>query len=174
MRWSFTRGAFWKRPTSEKRAAVVVVKVCVSFMSNKPKPLLHLVRGGEDPEVYNADLDFFFGELDSECGLKSVGASGVEKLYLDSGNTRKAAGGAELTAKTGKHSIVADTWPYTDANIKSFGRGRRIWSRISALPYFFQELLREYYTPRQWPDSPVHTMSKQVVRAAHRAYVGLT
>jgi hypothetical protein len=142
-------------------------------MSDKQKPLLHLVRGGEDPELYNSDLDFFFGQYDSECGLKSVGVSGVEQLYLDSGNSRKSTGGEELTVKTGKQSVPASSDIYTDANLKAFERGRRVWGRLSILPYFYQELLREYYTPRRFPEPPQLSMDKALVRGAHRAYLGL-
>jgi hypothetical protein len=78
-----------------------------------------------------------------------------------------------LTAKTSKATVLVDSWIYTDANLKAFARGRRVWSRLTSLPYWQQEALREYYTPRQWPESPTHSMSKPLVRGVHRSYLGL-
>jgi hypothetical protein len=96
-------------------------------MSKKEKPLLHLVQGTGDPELYNSDLHWFFNCYDSECGLKSsqgadiagrqVNVAGYQTARMGSGWDYKddATRASSLEVKA-KKPIYArqENLPYTD------------------------------------------------------------
>jgi hypothetical protein len=156
-------------------------------MSTKEKPRLHLVAGNGDPELFNTDLDWFFGCFDAECGLKSSQGGDMGGYQINTANgggmeakTRNSDNdGEEVTVKAKKPVIARqENLPYTDrhASFKSnerlnheqcvFTRGRRVWQRLSRIPWALQEVLRTLYEPRrERPHIP-----EQRVREAHRAY----
>ncbi len=162
-------------------------------MATKAKPLLHLVAGSGDPEMFNTDLHWYFTCYDFECGLKSsqgadiggrqMNLAGYQKNKVGSGgdsNDDPDDRPAERLEVKAKKPIYArqENLPYTDrhatfaSNHKvdhtacSFTRGRRVWQKLSRIAWSQQELLRALYEPRQVPLSlPEHR-----IRAAHRAY----
>ena len=118
---------------------------------------------------FEPDLDFLFGELDSHCGLKSLGVSGVEKAYIDSGRSRSGNENPAATVKVSKQAALADEVSYTDGAVRAFGRGRRVRARLMSLPLFVQSLLAEWYTPRQW-SAVDRKFELSEITAAHLAY----
>jgi hypothetical protein len=147
-------------------------------MSDKQKPKLHLVRGGKDPELYDADLDWYFGCYDSECGLQSVGAGcGLEYLFRADGSRmtardEKTAEPVSVNLTGGAPGAYGDKDHYTDHHVGMgknnnrgvFSRGRRIWQRLKMLDWTTQEALRELYTPRQFNPG---SMTEPFVRSLH-------
>lgn len=158
-------------------------------MTTKAKPLLHLVSGDGDPELFNTDLDWFFNCYDAECGLKSSGGAdiGASQTNLAGYQKNKVGGSGDpnddvadrLEVKAKKPVFAKqENLPYTDrhASFASndkidhtacvFTRGRRIWQKLSRIPWAQQEDLKLLYEPRRVrPHVPEHR-----VRAAHRAY----
>jgi hypothetical protein len=126
----------------------------------KSKPRLHLVRGDQDPELYCADLDWYYGQYDSECGLKSIGISSALDAISTLGSYTTAESNSAITVKV---SISRDLqkWfeggPWDDHHAQfrgrgdfcAFTRGRRIHARLGVLPWTAREFLRQYYEARQ-------------------------
>lgn len=143
----------------------------------KEKPKLHLVRGGKDPELYDPDLDWYFGCYDSECGLQSVGAGGgLEYLFNSTGSRMSArdekAAPIDVNVTSGQPGAFGDSDPYTDHHVGLgprndrgvFTRGRQIWQRLKRLDWQVQQALCEIYTPRQFNPG---NLSEAMVRALH-------
>jgi hypothetical protein len=130
----------------------------------KNKPRLHLVKGGRDPELFHADLDWFYGCFDSECGLRGIGA--MQERIAQEG-TR--------SGPSGRVNVSRDSIPYSGHHVDFgaregvFSKGRRIWRRLVSCPLWAQDVLKRYYEPRR----EGHGLNDGVVRAAHRAYCGL-
>lgn len=150
-------------------------------MSKRAKPRLHLVRGGDDPELYCADLDWFFGCFDFEAGLRSVP---LERVEIDTGNRQKANRHEDWTGQMDvqvNQQMVRDpscTTPWSDWHVNfgksgAFTRARRIWNRFSRLRWSEQEALRRYYEPRQYFPPELKPVPEALVRALHRSYYGM-
>lgn len=153
-------------------------------MSAKAKPLLHLVAGNGDPELYSSDLHWFFTCYDAECGLKSASGGDIAGYQINTATreeTKKWEEKEEPLEVKSKKPVAArqENLPYTDRhatfrsnprvdhNQCSFTRGRRIWRRLSRISWPHQELLRLLYEPRRTrPHFPEHR-----VREAHKAYL---
>jgi hypothetical protein len=152
----------------------------------KEKPLLHLVKGERDPELFSPDLDWYYGVFDSECGLKGIEAM-ADAAVLAGYQIRGTApddGGEPLRVKRmvyvrqdpipydGRHARLAleEVTPDKHGRVRgpgSFTRGRRIWNRLVRLPYDIQLDLRSIYEPRR----DRRPLPEWRVRAAHRAYL---
>jgi hypothetical protein len=128
----------------------------------KAHPRLHLVRGSHDAELYNQDLDWYYGVYDSECGLKSCDA---ESIYLSAGSGEEW--GAMPRSTNSGYPVTDDHFV---AHIGSFARARRVYHRLGQLPYSGQEELRKYYEPRQYRDPALPAQDTELVRFWHRAY----
>jgi hypothetical protein len=129
-------------------------------MTTKSKPRLHLVRGDQDPELYCADLDWYYGQYDSECGLKSIGVANVLDAAISMGSYTAVD---EIDAIPIKVTVTRNLqrWfeggPWDDHHAQfrgrgeycAFTRGRRVWRRLQRLPWVFQETLRLHYEARQ-------------------------
>jgi hypothetical protein len=144
-------------------------------VTEKQKPRLHLVRGGKDPELYDSELDWYFGSYDSECGLQSVGIGGGLEYLFNSNGTRMStrddnAAPVDVNLMGGAPGAYGDKDPYTDRHVSmgsdrgTFTRGRRVWQRLKMLEWSTQEALKELYTPRQFNPA---AMSEAVVRWLH-------
>jgi hypothetical protein len=160
-------------------------------MAKREKPKLHLIRSG-GPEVYCADLDWFFGCFEYEAGLRS---QPLERIDYDTGNMRRTvtatqdSDGFEFDPSTGaamldvkaKNQMVRDpscTTPWSDWHVNfgksgAFTRARKIWQRFSRLRWSEQEMLRRYYEPRQYFPPELKPIPDAIVHALHRSYYGL-
>ncbi|HET7539995.1 MAG TPA: hypothetical protein VFK05_08985 [Polyangiaceae bacterium] len=135
-----------------------------------------------DPELFNAGLDFYFGVLDSMCGLRGVMRTGDD---APAGNAQAIAvehqrpdGGWVHTSGRGLSTRAPDT--ITDRQLRAFAFGRRAWAVLTQLPWCQQELLRRYYSSTHalaamagartaaLDCGPVWVESD--IRSAHRAY----
>ncbi len=131
-----------------------------------------------DAETYEADLDFFFNVYDSECGLKSVGLGGLEMAFDSDGCRHKWSDGSTETVhmRSGRGgNPVNDPWS-DERHIKAFGRGRKVWQRLTSLSYADQMVLRAFYSPR-YPREPGQDWGQAVpernaVRAAVMSFRG--
>ena len=134
--------------------------------------------GELDPELYNEDLDWYFGCFESECGIRSVQQAAEEMIRSGSMHTsvehdeRDWEGNWDV--KVSKTSVSRNhEFPYTDRHVRfsrgegSFTRGRRIWNRFVRLPFATQAILTAYYTPKR--DKP--EVAAEIIRAAHRAFL---
>ncbi len=166
-------------------------------MSKRPQPRLHLIKDNADPELYCADLDWYYGQYDSECGLKSIAVADAMAAAAKLSGKKKGKpwSGDELTARCGSAPVCTEPDPYTDRHVcmdgsreGSFTRGRRVWQRLSRLRWEQQMALREHYEPRMllgrdektW-ESDGGFKERQIqrqkptdaeIRAAHRGYYG--
>jgi hypothetical protein len=151
--------------------------------TKKLKPRLHLVKGGGDPGLYDADIDWFYGVYDYECGLKSIGEMKREiDEKMASGGTRKHAEHddrtGELKVKVSKPMCVNPDL-YTDHHVTwsgegVFTKGRRIWRRLQLLSFATREILRKVYEPRQYFPEEWLPPTEDEIRAAHAEYRGVT
>jgi hypothetical protein len=150
-------------------------------MAKREKPKLHLIRSG-GPEVYCADLDWFFGCFEYEAGLRSTT---LERIDFDTGNYRMLVKRPEdwsvqFDIQVQKQ-IVRDpscTSPWNDWHVSfgkrgAFTRARKIWQRFSRLRWSEQEMLRRYYEPRQYFPPELKPIPDAIVHALHRSYYGL-
>lgn len=101
-----------------------------------------------DSELYEPDIDWFFNQYDSVCGLKSAQGNAI----LGDGKMRTigAAGNPVTVRLTGssKHGKVRGD-PWADyGKLVEFGKGRLIWQRLTSLSYSLQSILRSAYSPR--------------------------
>lgn len=104
----------------------------------------------EDQETYEADLDWYFGCYDSECGLKSIGLGGMEAAFGSDGNRHKwSDGSTETVHMRSGHGGNAVSDPWSDArHLKAFSRGRKVWALLGRLSYADQQTIKAFYTPR--------------------------
>jgi hypothetical protein len=146
-------------------------------MAKREKPKLHLIRSG-GPEVYCADLDWFFGCFEYEAGLRSVS---FERPMFDTGNTQTVHYTDNQGALMVTKQPIRDpscTTPWSDWHVNfgksgAFTRARRIWQRFSRLRWSEQEMLRRYYEPRQYFPPELKPIPDAIVHALHRSYYGL-
>lgn len=147
-------------------------------MSKRNNPRLHMVHGDKDPELFNADLDWYFGCFDAECGLKGIEHLSDEMVATGYRMTTKGNADGDLIPVKRAVYVRQDPIPYTDHHVTTrnntkmregvFTRGRRIWQRLSVIPYAQQQTLRRAYEPRR--ERPVIVEAE--LRAAHRAFLG--
>jgi hypothetical protein len=149
----------------------------MSARSKKQKPRLHLVRGGNDPELYNPEIDWFFGCFDSECGLRSIGElqrDFIEKTVKRAPKKRAHVEddrNGELKVKVGKQAVCTDPDVLFDLHVRGvLTKGRRVWRRLHSLPREWQEVLKRWYEPRQYFPPEFVMPSEAQVRLAHFAY----
>jgi hypothetical protein len=143
--------------------------------ATKEKPLLHRHNQVNDPGLYNADLDWYFTAYDYECGLKSVGIGDALDLAFMAGSytmVDEHATPMKVAAPAGGN---APRDPYTDhhvnyGNTGVFTKGRRIWQRITALPWHVQEMLSAIYTPRNYYAPGFKPLAEDTIRWAHQQY----
>jgi hypothetical protein len=158
-------------------------------VSDKQRPRTNPRAGSNDPELWDTELDWYFNDFESLCGLQSVGTSGAGQNQLnDSSQEEKLdrleriKNGFLLTlpgnAKPDAHSVssVQADKAFSEAQARGiFARGRRIWQRIYLLPYRVQHLLRQAYEERipeagaNWGRS---LLTDDQVRACHLAFEG--
>jgi hypothetical protein len=122
-------------------------------------------------DLYCADLAWYYCELASLSGEKSAAGG---QLAIISGY----AVGGDYCSESNWYTDQQTGWPGRERRPDGtyggtqchFRRGRRIWATIKRLPWQHQQLLSEWYEPRQyWPkerDRP----SDSSVKAAHMAY----
>jgi len=158
-------------------------------MSEKEKPRTNPRAGSNDPELWDLELDWYFGDFEGLCGLQSVGTSGAGENALRKPTEEEKAerrqrikNGFLLTMpgppKADQHSVSAaqaDAAAFQAMAHGVFARGRRIWRKVSAMPYGVQQLLRQSYEERLREagiDCGRPPLRDDQVRAAHRCYRG--
>jgi hypothetical protein len=128
-------------------------------MAKKTKPLLHLVRGGKDHDLYNADLDWFFGCYDSLAGHKS--AMGGQLAVLN---------GIVSCPGSSESNFYDDRQVSFCGREGVFERGRRIWARLRLVDGPHQRTLRAFYEPRQYFPKEYQAPSEAEIKSAHVAF----
>jgi hypothetical protein len=132
-------------------------------VTKKAKPKLHLVRGDKDIELYSPELDWYYGCLDSICGLATIGAA------FEKESDHLFVGGP---------CYRESNW-YTDAHVTfkcsgfypgAFTKARRIWRALQVVSYRERELLRRLYEPRQWFPPEYKHPTEAEIRSAHKSY----
>ncbi len=158
-------------------------------MKEKEKPRTNPWDDSTDPEICDQDLKWYFKEFDSLCGLQSIGTSGAgENQLVPPTEEEKLArqeairNGFLLTlldhAKQDQRSVSpgdADRAAFVAMAHGVFSKGRRIWKRLTRLPYSSQQLLKLRYNIRlhvaggDWgPQVP----TDEQVSWLHREYLG--
>lgn len=158
-------------------------------MSEKQKPRTNPRAGSNDPELWDPDLDWYFNDFESLCGLQSIGTSGAGQNQLNEPSQEekldrleRIRNGFLLTlpgaAKQDMHSTSSEQADrsFSEAQARGiFAKGRRLWQRICLLPYRVQHLLRQAYEERI-PEAGANwgrrLLTDDEVRACHRAYQG--
>ncbi len=144
----------------------------------KAKPKLHLVKGSGDPGLYDAEIDWFYGVYDYECGLKSIGEMQREIVEKNGGartTTESDDRSGDLKVKVSQ-PLYTNPDLYNDHHVNwtagggAFAKGRRVWRRIQALPFAQREVLRKCYEPRQYFPPELVMPTEAEVRDAHSAY----
>lgn len=158
-------------------------------MSEKKKPRTNPRAGSNDPELWDLDLDWYFNDFESLCGLQSIGTSGAGENQLRPPSEEEKAERRErikrgflLTtldhAKPDFRSVSpadADRGAFEAMSRGIFTKGRWVWKRLGRIPYSAQLLLRQAYEERipeagaDWGRKP---LNDDQVRSAHRAYAG--
>jgi hypothetical protein len=148
---------------------------------SKLKPLLHRVRGVRDPELYQPDLDWYFGSFDSLCGVKSVSdmgyllelsaGNGVKAKHIEDPNDEHPDDRRQVTfvAKASVAPVFHDNRQENLLidSLDSIRRARRIWHRLRLLPWPTQQALARIYEARREPlDVKEHEL-----RSLHRQYM---
>lgn len=155
----------------------------------EPEPGVRLVSS--DPELFDTRIDFYFGVLDSMCGLHGAEPAGNEK---QSGATQAIAQervrapqpGSETTAwmhVSGRKLSSQATDTITDEQLDGYAFGRRVWSALTQLPWGAQDLLRRYYSSArslaavatgslEYPGFGDRLVEAEI-RAAHRAFLAV-
>ena len=145
------------------------------------KHILIRARDSKDPELYQEDLDLYFGCFDYVCGVRSTSdmthlfnsspSNSIASKHIEDANDAHPddASSQAMTVKAAKNGL-ADAGRQEDAlinNLASIARARRVWRRLVSLPWLTQEFLRRVYTPvRELPD-----VTEAQLRAAHREYL---
>lgn len=157
-------------------------------MSEKKKPRTNPRAGSNDPELWDLDLDWYFNDFESLCGLQSIGTSGAGQNQLRKPTEEERAekrerirNGFLLTMPDHAKSDLTSVSP-ADADRAAFlamahgvfAKGRRIWRRVTRLPYSTQTILKQAYEERI-PEAGVDwgrkLLTDDQVRAAHREYL---
>lgn len=158
-------------------------------MSEKKKPRTNPRAGSSDGELWDTELDWYFNEFESLCGLQSIGTSGAgENRLRDPTEEEKAdrkeriRNGFLLTLPEHAKADMRSTSP-GDADRAAFEamahgvfrRGRRIWRRLTQLRYTDQVALKQAYEERI-PEAGVNwgrpLLTDDQVRAVHKAFRG--
>lgn len=157
-------------------------------MSEKERPLCNPRAGSNDPELWDLDLAWYFHEFDSFCGLQSVGTSGVGQSQLCKPTREESADQRERTRNGFILTMVdhapadfrststteADKAAVTAIDRGIFSKGRRIWKKLSRLPYSTQQMLKRAYeerSQRAGHDWGRKWLTDEQVRHAHREYL---
>ncbi len=131
-------------------------------MSEKEKPRTNPRAGSNNPELWDIDLDWYFNDFESLCGLQSIGTSGAGENQLTPMSDEEKADRQQRTrngflltmpdhAKADLRTVspdAADRAAFTAMAHGVFARGRRIWRKVSRLPYATQRLLKQAYEER--------------------------
>ena len=154
----------------------------------KEKPRTNPRAGSNDPELWDPELDWYFNVFESACGLQSIGTSGAgENELRDPTDEEKIdrreriRNGFLLTlpgaAKADSHSVSphqADKAAFVAMAHGVFRRGRRIWRKLTSLPYAAQVMLQRAYEeriPEAGADWGRPLLTDEKVRSAHRRYL---
>jgi hypothetical protein len=149
-------------------------------MSSKEKPRTNPRAGSSEKELWDTELDWYFNVFESMCGLQSTGTSGAGENQLKKpteaeklDRREKTRNGFLLTMlgppKADSKSVSAaqaDKAAFHAMSRGLYARGRRLWRRLTRLPY--EERIRE--AGADWGRPP---LTDDQVRAAHRAYYEL-
>lgn len=133
----------------------------VMAAGKKERPLLHLVQGGKDPELFNADLEWAFCAADAACGYHSSMGGQVAVL-------QGTAGGSYAT-ESNIYSEPQTGWPQGGGE-SYFTRSRRIWWALSRVSWENRRVLAMRYEPRAYIPTGYEGVTEKQVRAAHREY----
>lgn len=153
----------------------------------KEKPRTNPRAGSSDPELWDPELDWYFNVFESACGLQSIGTSGAGENELRGPTEEEKADKRErirngflLTllehAKADAHSTSphdADKAAFAAMAHGVFRRGRRIWRRLTALPYRTQAFLKQAYEerlPEAGADWGRKLLTDEQVKIAHQQY----
>lgn len=153
----------------------------------KEKPRTNPRAGSNDPELWDPELDWYFNVFESACGLQSIGTSGAGENELRGPSEEekvdrrdKLRNGFLLTllgaAKADAHSVSphqADKAAFAAMAHGVFRRGRRIWRRLTALPYHAQAVLKQAYEeriPEAGADWGRRLLTDDQVKIAHQRY----
>ncbi len=101
-----------------------------------------------DPSTYDAELDYYFNQYDSDCQLKSLELAGLVYAFDADGNRHRGKrSGPDMVRVSSSHAAKAysDPWANPDS-IAAFARGRAVWRRVKALPGPVFERLQRWYT----------------------------
>lgn len=156
-------------------------------MSEKKKPRTNPRAGSSDGELWDPELDWYFNEFESLCGLQSIGTSGAGENYYklsDDERTDKSErlrNGFLLTmpsvnpTENSVSGATADQCAFQAVAHGLYTRGRRIWRRLASLPYRVQRLLRRAYEERI-PEAGANwgrrLLTDEQVKELHRAFYG--
>lgn len=158
-------------------------------MSEKQRPRANPRAGSNNPELWDLDLDWYFNDFESLCGLQSIGTSGAGENQLSPMSEEeklerqeRVKNGFLLTmqdhAKADLRSVspdAADRAAFTAMAHGVFRRGRRIWKRLTRLPYATQQILKRAYEERI-PEAGANwgrpLLTDAQVAWAHREYLG--
>lgn len=158
-------------------------------MSEKQKPRTNPRAGSNDPDLWDTELDWYFNDFESVCGLESAGTSGAGENRLNEPSKaekldrlERIKSGFLLTLPTRIKRDASSTsateadraFVYAQAH-GIFAKGRRVWQRVCLLPYSVQQALCLAYEERipeagaNWGRLP---LTDALVRQLHRAYRG--
>jgi hypothetical protein len=129
--------------------------------AKKEKPLLHLVRGDKDPELFNSDLEWFFNCSAALAGHRS--SMGAQTAVLQG-----IAGGSYAT-ESNFYSEPETGWPTTGGE-SYFTRMRRIWWALERVSWDGRLALAVRYEPRKYFAPEYQGATEAEIRAAHREY----
>ena len=153
----------------------------------KEKPRTNPRAGSSDPELWDPELDWYFNVFESACGLQSIGTSGAGENELRAPTEAEKADKRErirngflLTlpgaAKADMHSVSpheADKSAFAAMAHGVFRRGRRLWRRLTGLPYRTQAILKQAYEeriPEAGADWGRALLTDEQVKIAHQQY----
>lgn len=156
-------------------------------MSEKRKPRTNPRAGSSDGELWDPELDWYFGEFESLCGLQSIGTSGAGENRLREPTEEEKADRKERI----KNGFLLTLPDHAKADLRStsavdadraafeamahgvFRRGRRIWKRLTRIGYTAQVMLKQAYEERI-PEAGANwgrpLLTDDQVRAVHREY----
>lgn len=157
-------------------------------MSEKQKPRTNPRAGSSERDLWDPDLDWYFNDFDSLCGLQSIGTSGAGQNQLRKPTDEERAekrerlrNGFLLSVKDHAKSDLRSVSP-ADADRAAFlamahgvfSRGRQIWKRLTRLAYSTQITLKQAYEERI-PEAGANwgrkLLTDDQVRTAHQEYL---
>lgn len=156
----------------------------------KEKPRTNPRAGSNNAQLWDTQLDWYFNEFESLCGIQSIGTSGAGENQLSPMSDAEKADRQERTkngflltmidhAKADMHSVsadAADRAAFTAMAHGIFRKGRTIWKKLTRLSYFTQQVLEQAYKERipeagaDWGRPPLNDAQ---VAWAHREYLGI-